>query len=433
MRKLRLALLGCGQVGGGLVSILHSKQRYFAERVGVEFEIAGIAVRDKKKKRAVRIPSRLLTTDAVSLVDDPSVDIVVELIGGVRRAGELVKRALRNGKHVVTANKALLAEDGDAVFRLADKMGRLILFEASVGGGIPVIKSLREGLVANRFESIYSIINGTSNYILSKMGDEGCDFREALKGAQEKGYAEADPTLDIDGTDALHKLAIMVRFGFDTSVRFSDLTCEGIQHIRSEDISFARELGYTIKLLAIAKRSGNGIEARVQPTLLHNSHVLAGVSGSFNAVLLQGDEVGDVLLYGRGAGPHPTASAVISDLVDVAKFDDARLRGARLPIRGCRRCVRIMNLSSIQSRYYLRFHVVDRPGVLSDISRVLGRHGISIASCVQKDRSAGSVVPLIFLTHASSEKDVRRAIRAIERIKAVKGKPQVIRIERKKS
>jgi len=355
------------------------------------------------------------------------VDVVVELIGGTQTARRLVIEALANGKDVVTANKALLAEHGDEIFEVASKNGKQVLFEASVGGGIPIIKTLSEGLVANRIDSIYSIINGTSNYILSEMSERKLDFKEALRLAQEKGYAEANPTLDIEGVDSAHKLAILVRLAFGGRVSFREVYSEGISRIRNEDIAFAEEMGYRIKLLAIAKRDPDGIEARVQPTLLPQNHILANVSGSFNAILLGGDEVGEILLYGLGAGPGPTASAVVSDLVDLAQG-----RGSRNLSSGSTNSpkpLKIKSISSLLSRYYLRFHVIDKPGVLSKLSSLLGRHRISISDVIQKERRAGSVVPLILLTHDAPERELRMAIREIDRLPAVQGKSQVIRIE----
>lgn len=428
MRTLRIGLLGLGQVGGGVYSLLSRKKKFFEREIGVSFEIATVSVRDKSRRRSVKVPASILTTDSLAVVRDPSIDVVVELVGGTTEARKLVLEALKHGKHVVTANKALLAEHGDEVFELASKMQRWVLFEASVGGGIPVIKSLREGLVANRVDSIHGIINGTTNYILTRMTEAKSDFKEALSEAQAKGYAEADPTFDVEGIDAAHKLAVLVRFAFGGKVRFKDIHCEGISSIRSEDISFAQEFGYRIKLLAIAKADKDGIEARVQPTLLPKNHILANVNGSFNAIQMHGDEVGDVLFYGRGAGPAPTASAVIADLVDIAlrqsgRFDD------NTAMRAIQKPLKIKNISSILSRYYLRFHVVDRPGILSKISQVLGKHDISISDVIQKERSVGSVVPLILLTHDAHEKSVRAAISEIDRSRAVRGRSQVIRIE----
>lgn len=428
MKTLKIGLLGLGQIGGGLYEILSAKKNYFAGDVGIRFEIVKIAVRSKSKKRRFKVPASLLTTNAMEVVRHPDVDVVVELVGGVSDARRYVIEALRYGKHVVTANKALLAEEGDAIFELANKMRRWIFFEASVGGGIPVIKALREGLAANKIESIHSIINGTSNYILTEMTENKMDFKEALKQAQKLGYAEADPTLDIEGIDAAHKLAVLTRFAFSGKVRFKDIYAEGISSIRSEDIAFAEEFGYRIKLLAIAKAAKDGIEARVQPTLLPKSHILSNVNGSYNAILLRGDEVGDVLLYGRGAGAHPTASAVVSDLIDVALRQTVRFE-SDCTLRAIRKTLRIKNISSIESRYYLRFHVVDQPGVLAKIAQALGKYKISISDVFQKERSAGSVVPLILITHPAHEDDVRHAINAINKLKVGRGKPQILRIE----
>ncbi len=429
MQKIKIGLLGLGQIGSGFYSIFTEKKDYFAKEIGVDFELRKIAVKHLAKKRKVRVPKTLLSSNAWDIVRDPSVDVVVELIGGVTEARRLVMEALKQGKHVVTANKALLAEYGDEIFELAVRQHAWVNFEASVGGGIPIMKALREGLVANHIDSIYSIINGTSNYILTEMTEKHTDFEEALKSAQKKGYAEADPRLDIEGIDAAHKLAILVRFAFGGKVRFRDIYCEGISRIRSEDIAFAEEFGYRVKLLAIAKAASDGIEARVQPTLVPQSHILANVNGSYNGILLQGDEVGNVLLYGKGAGPRPTASAVVSDLVDIAKKQSLRYQEETIPLRAIRRSLKIKSISSILSRYYLRFHVMDRPGVLARIARILGDHSISISDCFQKERSTGSAVPLILLTHDAHEADVHNAIRAIDRLSIVRGKAQVIRIE----
>jgi homoserine dehydrogenase len=431
MKTLSLGLLGCGQIGSAVYSVLARKGKALACETGVRFEVRGVAVRHPRKGRGVRIPSSLLTRDSAKLVRDARIDVIVELIGGTEPARRLVLAALKSGKDVVTANKALLAEHGDEIFACAAKEGRQIFFEASVGGGIPIIKTLREGLVANRIDSIYSIINGTSNYVLTEMFEGRLDFKEALRLAQQKGYAEADPTLDIEGIDAAHKLAILVRLAFGGRVSFRSVYCEGISRIRNEDIAFAEEFGYRIKLLAIAKRDPDGIEARVQPTLLPKDHILANVSGSFNAILLRGDEVGEILLYGRGAGPAPTASAVVSDLVDLAKGKAGEpALGISPDRRGAfTRSLRIKNISSILSRYYLRFHVMDRPGVLSKLSSVLGRHRISISDVIQKERKIGGVVPLILLTHDAPERELRNAIQAIDRLEVVRGKSQVIRIE----
>lgn len=429
MKKINIGLLGLGQIGSGLYEILTAKKKEFKRDLNVSFEIVRIAEKYPNAKRKVHPPKRIMTKDAMEVIRDPAVDVVVELIGGTTVAGELIKTALKEGKHVVTANKALLAERGDEIFELAQKMRRWVCFEASVGGGIPCIKALREGLVANNIESIYAIINGTTNYILTQMTETGMDFEEALAGAQAKGYAEANPALDIQGIDAAHKLAILARFAFGGRVQFKDIYSEGISQISSDDIAFAREFGYAIKLLAIAKKTVDGVEARVQPTLLPKTHILANVNQSFNAVLLRGDEVGDVLFYGHGAGPHPTASAVIADLVDIAKNGIESPVDDEFSIRALRSRIRVKSITSILSRYYLRFYVIDRPSVLAGISRILGKHKVSISDVIQRERSVGKVVPLILLTHKAPEKDVRTAIRVIGRLPFVKGKPQVIRME----
>lgn len=437
MKTLSLALLGCGQVGSGVYSLLRRREKALARGVGVSFNIVAVAVRNPRKARPVRVPSSLLTSRAERLVQDPRVDAVVELVGGTQAARRLVLEALSNGKDVVTANKALLAEHGDEIFEAAARNGRQVLFEASVGGGIPIIKTLREGLVANRIDSIYSIINGTSNYILSQMSEKKIDFKEALRSAQKKGFAEANPALDIDGTDSAHKLAILLRLAFSGRVDSSKVYCEGISQIRNEDIAFAEEFGLRIKLLAIAKRDPDGIEARVQPTLLPKDHILANVSGAFNAILVKGDEVGEILLYGKGAGPAPTASAVVSDLVDLARnrgvafYRNQNANVARKAVLPYGPPLRIKNISSLLSRYYLRFHVIDKPGVLARLSSILGRHRISISDVIQKERKAGRIVPLILLTHDAPEKELRVAIGEIDRLGVVEGRSQVIRIEAK--
>lgn len=424
MKQLKIGLLGLGQVGSGVYSILKSKGPLLARKNGISFAIKAIAVKHRSKKRLAKPKSGQLTYNSRRLVQDPNLDVIVEVIGGIHPAKELILKALRCGKHVVTANKALLAEHGRELFGEAKKQGRQLFFEASVGGGIPVIKVLREGLIANRINSIYSIINGTSNYILTKMAEEHLDFKDALRLAQKKGYAEADPTLDIEGIDAAHKLTILASLVFGGWVNFKDIYVRGISSIRSEDITFAKEFGYTIKLLAVAKKNQDGIEAHVQPALLPKTHVLSNVRGSYNAVLMQGDEVGDILLYGRGAGSKPTGSAVVSDLVDLSRLNEND--GLFMPNLNP---IRIKNISKLLSRYYLRFHIVDRPGVLSKISSVLGHNGISISDVIQKERRAGSVVPLILLTHDTQEESVRKAVQIIDRLSVLKQKTQVIRIE----
>ncbi len=426
MKHLRIGLLGLGQIGSGVYALLHAKARDLSQKLGIKLELISVAEKNNKRKRLMKPGHGKFVSDANAVLRDPKIDVVIELIGGIHPARELILKALRLGKDVVTANKALLAECGQEIFREAKRLNRQVFFEASVGGGIPVIKALREGLVANEINSIHSIINGTSNYILTRMTEDGLGFSEALKLAQEKGFAERDPRLDVEGIDAAHKITILASLAFGGWVRFRDVYADGISRIESEDIEFAKAFGYVIKLLAIAKKAGKKVEARVQPTLLPKDHILANVNGSFNGVLINGNEVGDVLFYGRGAGARPTASAVLSDLIDVARIQNGQLTNVSISQL---KPLLVQNLSSLLSRYYLRFQVVDRPGVLAKISAVLGRYQISISDVIQRERHAGSVVPLILLSHEALESSLRRAIQVIDRLPVVKAKTQVIRIE----
>ena len=424
MQTLKIGLLGLGNIGSGVYSLIRKKRNLIASRSGVRLDLVRIA--DKRTKFPFSVPKTLLTRDTHSVLRDPRIDTVIELIGGIHPALEFVLEAFRNGKDVVTANKALLAEQGEQIFRTAEKYGRQIFFEASVGGGIPIIQALREGLIANQVQSIHSIINGTSNYILSEMSEKHVDFDKVLKAAQEKGYAEANPKLDVEGIDAAHKITILASLAFGKLARFKDVYAEGISQIRSEDIQFADEFGYRIKLLAITKKTPGGIEARVQPTLVPKNHLLANVSGSFNAILVRADEAGDLLFYGRGAGSKPTSSAIVSDLIALAK---ARSGRGKLHTSFPKGTLKIKGISSILSRYYFRFNVVDRPGVLAQIANVLGKHKISISDVIQKEWRFGSVVPLILLTHHAHEGNVRKALRVIGRLSVIRGKSQVLRIE----
>ena len=424
MKSLKIGLLGIGNIGSGVYSLIKRKYAFIKKRSGVHLEIVRIA--DRNRSFHFPVQKKLLTRDVKSVLTDPQIDVVVELFGGIHPALEYVLMALQNGKDVVTANKALLAEHGDKIFRTAERYGNQIFFEASVGGGIPIIQALRDGLVANQVQSIYSIINGTSNYILSQMTEKRVDFAQALKEAQAKGYAEANPRLDVEGVDAAHKITILASLAFGKIARFEDIYVEGISRIRSEDIAFAEEFGYRIKLLAIVKKTSGGVEARVQPTLIPKDHLLAGVHDSYNAILVRGDETGDLLFYGRGAGSRPTASAVVSDLVNLAKERES----GSAPFAGFPKGkLKIKNISAILSRYYLRFHVVDEPGVLAKISQVLGQRKISISDVIQKEWRTGSVVPLILLTHNAYEDAVRNAVRSIDKLSVIKSKTQVLRIE----
>lgn len=425
MKKINIGLLGLGQIGSGVYRILTQKKTLLEQKAGVAFQIRKVAVRNPAKKRSVRIPPALLTRDSSSVVKNGRVDCVIELLGGIHPAKELILQALRHGKDVVTANKALLAEYGEEIFKASARYGRRVFFEASVGGGIPVIKALREGLVSNRIDSVLGIINGTSNYILTRMTKDHLEFGEALALAEKEGYAERNPRLDIDGIDSAHKLAILASLAFEEPIRFQDVTCEGISGMDQNDITFAKQFGYVLKLLAIAKKHRGGIVARVQPTLLAEDHILAKVDGAYNAILFRGDEVGEILLYGKGAGPKPTASAVVSDLVDLAlNREDKKSNPWLLKRKSVMRPA-----AAVHSRYYLRFSVIDKPGVLAKISGILGAHRVSISDVIQIERKVGNVVPLIMLTHESQDRAVEDAVKKIDRLPVVRGRSHVLRIE----
>ncbi|MEI8176993.1 MAG: homoserine dehydrogenase, partial [Candidatus Omnitrophota bacterium] len=398
---------------------------------GVDIELVRICDKDIRSDRGFKVERKLLTTDPAKVLYDPAIDIVIELIGGVHPAKEIVMHALKNRKHVVTANKALLAHEGAQIFAAAAKAGRSVFFEASVGGGIPIIKALREGLVANKIEEIYGIINGTCNYILSRMSDEGCALPEVLKEAQRLGYAEADPTLDITGADTAHKLAVLCGLSFSVLPSAEQIYCEGITAIEPCDIQYGKEMGYAIKLLAIAKRSGERLEIRVHPTLIPKTHLLANVKDVYNAVYVKGDLTGETLFYGKGAGRLPTASAVIADVVDLAKML-ARETGnspASDSIPSAESIPVIQKMSRVRSRYYLRFTTLDQPGVLARIAGILGKHGISIASVTQKEERGGRAVPIVIMTHTAEESGLRHALASIDRLAVIKKKTAYIRME----
>jgi homoserine dehydrogenase len=432
--KVKIGLIGFGTIGTGVVKLIQGNARGLKARLNADLVLARIADIDLKRKREVKVSPKILTTRVEDILADPEIDIVVELMGGVEPARRFVLEAIRRGKSVVTANKALLATAGDEIFRAAEKNGVSVGFEASVGGGIPVIRALREAYAGDKIRSLLGIINGTSNYILSKMTDEGSRFELVLKRAQEKGYAEADPTLDVEGIDAAHKLAILIALAFGVRIKLNQIYTEGITRISPLDVEFAREFGYRIKLLAIAKDQGQkGIEARVHPTLIRADSLLAGVKDVFNAIYVVGEALGPNLLYGRGAGMMPTATAVLSDLISIAR---EKLSGANAGIPGRSwpeaqiKDVRVRDIKEILISYYLRFSVVDRPGVLARITGVLGRHHISIASFLQRGRMAGSKVPIFLLTHEALEKNLRAAIAVIDRMDVVRDPTCFIRIEK---
>ena len=427
---LSVGILGFGTVGTGVVKILTEKKKELASKLGFPVVVKRVADIDVRRKRALRLPRNVFIKKAEAVIDDPSIDIVIELIGGIHPAKEYILRALRNGKHVVTANKALLASEGSDIFKAAHKNKVEIGFEASVAGGIPIIKIVREALIGNKIQAIYGIINGTSNYILTRMTEAGIDFSAALNEAQNLGYAEADPTLDVNGIDAAHKLAILASLSFDMPIAFKKIYTEGITRITPLDIRFASEFGYTIKLLAIAKQLNRDIELRVHPTMLPKEYLISHVSGVFNAVYVEGDAIGSALYYGRGAGEMPTGSAVVSDIADIAKgikrgvvniSDSSRIKK--------KTNLKLKRMEDIQSSYYFRFSVLDRPGVLSKISGILGDYNISIKSVIQKERQREKVVPLVMMTHKARERDVMSAVKKIKKLTVVHGNPAYIRVE----
>jgi homoserine dehydrogenase len=432
MKKISLGLIGFGTIGTGLVKVLQENGELIAGRLGATLDLKRIADIDIKRSRGIPVDAALLTTDARDILNDPEIDIVVELMGGYEPARTFILSALSQGKHVVTANKALLATHGDEIFQTAMRHGVNIGFEASVGGTIPIIKTVKESLIANRVLSIFAIMNGTANFILSKMTDEGKAFSVVLKEAQTLGFAEADPTYDVEGIDAAHKLAILLSLAYGKKVRLEDLYREGITAISEQDIEFARELGYCIKLLAIAIQRGRQIEARLHPTMIPFRHLLANVNGNFNAFHLICDAADSVFLYGQGAGMMPTASAVVSDIVDIGR-DLLKGIASRIPPRVLDEeridDIRLLPFDQIRTNYYFRFSAVDRPGVLSRISGILGENNISIAAVIQKGRKQGGAVPVVMTTYKARELDVRRALQDIDRLDVVLGKTMLIRIE----
>lgn len=430
--RIGVGLIGFGTVGTGVVKILLQNGTLIRRRLGAPVELVRVADLDIARDRGVRLPPGVLTTDAKMVLADSNVDIVLELIGGCEAAKRVILDAMAGGKSVVTANKALLAVHGEELFEAATRHGVDLGFEASVGGGIPVIHALTEGLAANTILSLYGIINGTSNYILSRMSKEGHRFQEVLAEAQGAGYAEADPTFDVAGIDSAHKLAIMVSLAYGTPVNFKDVYTEGITGLTPLDIEFAREFGYTIKLLGIAKFLDGEIEARVHPTMIPSASPVAQVGGVYNAIQIIGDMVSDIVLYGQGAGSLPTGSAVVADVIDLARN---LLKGAsgRVPPasfqREQRRPLRVRPIEEIVSLYYLRFMVLDKPGVLSQIAGVLGRHGISISSVLQQGRKEGQTVPVVIMTHTAIERDVQDALREINRLPFISEPTTLIRVE----
>jgi homoserine dehydrogenase len=428
---INVGIIGFGIVGSGTAKVLLENSDILSERLGFELNLKRIADLDIIRDRGIKVPEGVLTTDVNDIFNDPEIQIVVELIGGIRPAKDFILKAIRKGKHVVTANKALLATEGADIFLAASEAGVEVGFEASVAGAIPIIKVMKEGLIANRIKAVYGIINGTSNYILTKMTEEQVEFSDALKEAQALGYAEADPTFDIEGIDTAHKLTILATLAYGIPLSYNSLYIEGISKISSRDISFASELGYKVKLLAIAKESEGEIELRVHPTMLPKEYLISKVDGPFNAIYVEGDATGSTLYYGRGAGSVPTGSAVVSDIADIARNIQKHAIGRVPTVPRVFTDIRIKKIDDVVSRYYFRFSALDRPGVLSKISGILGNYNISIASVIQKGRMVGEAVPLVVLTHEAKEKDVRRALEEIDRLPVVMGKTVFIRVEGK--
>jgi len=429
MRNINVGIIGFGTVGSGVVEALTKKRTYLNKRLGVSINIVKICDKDLRKRRSVRVDRNLLTKDVNDVLNNPKIDIVVELIGGIHPAYEIINKALNNKKHVVTANKALLALKKKSLLEKAVRNNVQLRFEASVAGGVPIIKALREGLVANRVHSIYGIINGTCNYILSEMTNNSIDFDSALKDAQKKGYAEKFPAMDISGLDSAHKIAILASLSFGIDVKLLDIHVEGISDITDADIKYAAEWGYLIKLLAIAKVTPGGLEVRVHPTLVPKRHPLASVDRNFNAIFLNTDMLGDSLFYGKGAGSIPTASAVISDIADISRDIIGGSSNSVPSIVYDDKVKQVKKKDDFSSSYYVRFSAIDKPGVLARISKILSEFKISIAFVSQEARREERIVPIVMMTHLAKERDFSQALKAIDRLSFIRRKSVVIRLE----
>ena len=433
MNPVKVGLLGLGTVGGGTFNVLTRNAEEITRRAGRGIEISHAAAREYDASSVPGIDRVQVTDDAFAVVENPEVDIVVELIGGYSPAKELVLKAIENGKHVVTANKALIALHGNEIFAAAQKKGVMVAFEAAVGGGIPIIKAVREGLSANQIEWMAGIINGTGNFILTEMRDKGRDFDDVLKEAQELGYAEADPTFDVEGIDAAHKLTILASIAFGIPLQFDKTYTEGISKITRDDVTYAEELGYRIKHLGFSRRTEQGVELRVHPTLIPARRLLANVDGVMNAVLVKGDAVGPTLYYGAGAGAEPTASAVVADVVDVVRTltGDPENRVPHLAFQpDALKDIPVLSMDEVETAYYLRLCAADRAGVMADVTRILGDLGISIEAMIQKEPQAEAAdVPVILLTRSVKEKQINQAIAKIEALDAINGAVTRIRVE----
>jgi homoserine dehydrogenase len=429
MKKIYIGLLGFGNIGSGVIKILQTRKSLLRNKLGCDLVLKKVCDKNLTAKRDVSLPREILTSDARQILNDPAIDIVIELIGGIHPAKEFITQALNKGKYVVTANKALLAEQGSQIFSLAKQRGKSIYFEASVGAGIPIIKTLREGLSADRVRRIFGILNGTSNFILSAMSGQNIDFVQALNLAKKYGFAERDTRLDIQGIDSLHKLIVLVYLCYGKLVNLDDVFVDGIQHISLLDVIYAKELGYQIKLLAIAEKQGSELELRVHPTLIPQEHLLAKVKGINNAIYVSTDLAGDLLFFGPGAGKTAAASAVVSDLQDAVRDLEAGLFRRKSFAIEDKSVKKLRQIDQTQSRYYVRFMVVDRPGVLSSISTILAKYDISIASVTQKERKRAKIVPIVMIFHEVKERNMRLALEKIEKLAVVKEVPVPIRIE----
>lgn len=428
-REIRAGLIGFGTIGTGVVKLLQRRRAAIDAMLGARLRLVRIADLDTKRDRGVRLPKGMLVSDARRVYEADDVDVVIELMGGYEPARRFVLGAIGRGKSIVTANKALLAVHGREIFGAAARQRVDIGFEASVGGGIPIVRVLRDGVVADRTVAVRGIVNGTCNYILSKMSAEGAQFEDVLKEAQARGLAEADPSFDIDGIDSAHKLVILTALAFGTELHLKDVHTEGIRHVAQMDVGYARELGYEIKLLAIGSMHGDDVAVRVHPTLVPSAHVLAGVRGAFNAIYVEGEALGSSMYYGLGAGMMPTATAVVADLIEIARnrLQDTSARVPPLGIPVLRRPKRVP-MGDLRTGYYLRIMVRDRPGVLGNLASILGRHGISIATVIQKERSAGGTVPVVIRTHEARERDLQIALGRIGRLAGTQGTPICLRI-----
>ncbi len=432
MKQINVGIIGFGTVGSGTVEILFNNREKISNRVGADIKIKKIADLDLRTDRGIPLEPGILIKDACKIINDPDIDIVVELIGGTEKAKEYILGAIKNGKHVVTANKALLAKHGSEIYQAAEENRVSLAFEASVGGGIPVIHALREGLAANNIKTIMGILNGTSNYILTRMAQDGLPYDKAVQEAIALGYSEDPPDLDVDGTDAAHKLAILISVAFGAPVSFESIYREGIDRLTPEDIRFADEFGYCLKLLAVARDTGGMVEARVHPAMLSKDHILANVNDVYNAVYIEGDFVGPNLYYGLGAGRRPTGSAVVSDIIALARqiINNVKILTPPLGHAGLKKGkISIQDMDRHNSEYYFRFSAIDKPGVLSKIAGILGDNRISISSVIQKERKIGGFVPIVMLTHEASESDVTNALKLIDRLDVLTARTMMIRVE----